>query len=271
MEVLVYDVAILLYALSLLFSFVDVVHRHEGVRRLGLISLTALWGFLTLFFVWKAVAQGHPFAIFEGVLFYAWLLIGSSILLYYWLRTDLVIFLSNVLGFAVMVLVLVLEQRLMPNPLPQELISGLMHVHISLAFLSYVAFTFSFVFSLMYVLGMYLLKGKVWRPWRPLWVRLPSLEQNERYAFWCNLLGFPLLLIAALLGLLWAYLADLHHWADPKIVLTLLALSGYGILSYLYLKKGMRGGRLALVNLLAFILILINLSAPALFSSFHQW
>ena len=69
----------------------------------------------------------------------------------------------------------------------QQLISELLLIHITMAILSYGAFSLSFVFSLLYLLQYNLLKEKKWG--KRLW-RITDLSKLENMSYVLNVMGY---------------------------------------------------------------------------------
>lgn len=156
------------------------------------------------------------------------------------------------------------------SPLESEqLRSEWLTIHISLAFLSYAAFTISFIFSVLYLIQNHWLKKKKWSKQFRRW---PSLVQLEKYSFYFNLLGVPLLVLSLILGIIWAF-QTLHtsFWFDSKVIFSLFALFMYA--SYLYQRaaKGWLGKKIVDFNVLCFLVLLVNYLISSFFSKFHLW
>jgi len=264
-----FDSMVYLYAISLFFYYLAFIQKNRLFQRFGMVTLSLVWGLQTLFFVWRGFTQGELslFTLFESLLFYSWLLVGLSLAIHLWFRIDLFILLSNLIGLTAFVLAFVAERNATGLSFPEEMVSELLVIHVTLAILSYVAFSFSFIFSMMYLIQYRLLKRKKWHPR----FRLPSLEKAEQFSYHFNIVGFPLLAISLLLGLIWAHLRlSFNYWFDPKIVTSFMILILYG--HFLFLRhRRVQGERLAWTNLLSFLMVCTNVVVSMLWSSFHRW
>ncbi len=265
----VFDGMVYLYVISLFFYYMAFIRKEEGFRRLGLAVLGLVWVLQTLFFVAHELFQERwtLLTLFESLLFYSWLLVGLTLVIQRWIRSDLFILCSILIGMTAFVLALVAGRNTNDLPMPEGLVSELLVIHVTLAILSYVAFTFAFLFAMMYLFQEKHLKRKRWH----LRLRLPSLEQTESLMYWCNMAGVPLLAVSLLLGLVWAHLRlTFNFWRDPKIVSSFIVLALYGHFLLAWL-RGMRGERLAWLNVLAFLMVCINVVVSMVWSSFHRW
>jgi HemX protein len=265
----IFDLTIFLYAASVLFYFNDFLQSNRKVNRLAFGLLAVVWALQTVFFA-SQMAQKEYFPVltlFETLFFYSWVLVSLSLLINYFFRIDLLVFFTNVIGFVVLTLSMFLSE----NPLqgiPGALGSELLFIHITMAILSYGAFSLSMIFSVMYLLQHNMLKRK---RWTPLLRRLPSLERLEKFSFHSNMFGVPLLLLAVILGSIWAQLVlSSHFWLDPKVWMSLIVLIAYSISLYRRLTDTWQARKLAVWNLAAFALLILNFLMTDT-SSFHRW
>lgn len=258
-----------LYVISLFFYYFALIRKEGSFRRLGFAVLALVWVLQTAFFL-VPMFKGEPrtiLSLFESLLFYSWLLVGLTLLLQRWVRSEVFILCSVAIGMTAFVLALVAGRQDAALSMPEGLVSELLVIHVTLALLSYVAFTFAFLFAMMYLFQQKTLKRKQWQ----FRGRLPSLEQTESLAYVSNLIGVPLLAVSLLLGLVWAHLRlSFNFWLDPKIVTSFLMLAFYGYFLILWL-RGDRGERLAWLNVLAFLTVCVNVFVSMGWTSFHRW
>jgi HemX protein len=207
--------------------------------------------------------------LFEGLYFYVWILITLSLFLNRVFRVDFIVFFTNVIGFIFMVLHTFAPEQFESTVKAQQLVSELLFIHITAAILSYGAFSLSFVFSLLYLLQYNLLKQKKWG--KRLW-RISDLAKLEHMSYVLNVIGVPVLMIGIILGSQWAYIQLPYvPWYDPKIIGSLIVLVVYCGNLYMQLRKGVTGKSLALRNIAAFLIVLINFFLIGNLSSFHIW
>lgn len=266
-----HEAMVVLYAISLVFYFIDYLNKDAKAHRVAFWLLSIVWVLQSVFLV-MYIVETHRFPIlslFEGIYFYAWLLITISILLHCVYRVDLPVFFINVIGFIFMTIHTFAPAQIGQSPVGEALSSELLFIHITFAILSYVAFSLSFVFSTLYLILYNVLKKK---KWTKQWSRLPSLQQTEQGMTASLLTGIPLLLISLILGLQWAYLTlDNISVFDVKIMGSFISL-----LIYCFIIYGNRKGKLystnyAWAHVYAFLFVIINFFLGSRLSDFHLW
>lgn len=264
------ELVIVIYALSILLYFIDFVEHNRKANTLAFRLLLIVWALQTIFlFVYMSSTGRFPvLTVFEGLYFYTWVLITISLVLHHIFKVDFTVFFTNLIGFSFMAIhAFAPIQRSTVSV--EQLMSELLLIHITMAILSYGAFSVSFVFSGLYLLQFKLLKEKRWK--KKLW-RLADLAKLEKASFILNTVGVPMLLLSLILGLRWALIKiPYFHWYDPKIIGSFFLLIVYGFLLYAYVKRVMFGRKLALWNTAAFLFVLINFFLFSGLSSFHFW
>ena len=262
------DFIIYLYALSLLFSFSDLLHPNRRANRLALGLLVAVWLSQSLFFAFRLSSWFPALTSFDALFFYSWVLITLTLVINAVYRMDLFVFSANLISFAVMAVNLFVA-RDSGSPASEILLSELVFIHVTMAFVAYAAFSLSAVFAAFYLIGNFLLKRKKWNRVLRL---LPSLDRLHSFFHRWVMIGVPLMLLSMILGLVW-----LHQrvpgtpWYDPKIAGSLLVLTAYGLHLYFRLSGRWRGRRLAWWNLLSFFTVLLNMWISGTGVSFHRW
>jgi HemX protein len=266
-----HELMIVLYAISILFYFIDFLNKNRKANTLAFWLLAIVWVLQTIFLFLYMMRTGRfpVLTIFEGLYFYAWVLITLSLAINRVLRVDFTVFFTNILGFIIMAIHTFAPVQVESNAVAEQLVSELLLIHITMAILSYGAFSLSFVFSLLYLLQYKLLKEKKWGP--RLW-RISDLSKLEKGAYILNAIGVAMLLLSLILGLQWAIikLPD-FLWYDPKIIGSFILLIIYSVFLYLRVRKEVYGKNLALLNIGAFLVILINFLLASRLSSFHFW
>ncbi|QED48817.1 cytochrome c biogenesis protein [Cytobacillus dafuensis] len=266
-----HEVTVVLYALSVLLYFIDFLTSNRKANRIAFWLLAFVWVLQTMFLVLYMVKTGRfpVLTIFEGLYFYAWVLITLSLVINRVLRVDFIVFFTNVLGFIIMAIHTFAPIQYESHVMAQKLISELLLIHITVAILSYGAFSLSFVVSVLYLIQYDLLKRK---KWGTRLLRLSDLSKLENISYVLNVIGVPLLIISLILGTQWAYIKVPNMiWYDPKVLGSFVVLVVYGIFLYLKIGKGLAGKRLALWNIASFLIVLINFFLFGKLSSFHFW
>lgn len=266
-----HELTVVLYALSVLLYFIDFLHHNRRANRTAFWLLSFVWILqsVSLYVYMIHVGRFPVLTIFEGLYFYVWVLITFSLVVNRLLRVDFIVFFTNVIGFMFLVIHTFAPEQFESTVKAQQLMSELLLIHITVAILSYGAFSLSFVFSLLYLLQYHLLKRKKWI--KRLW-RITDLSKLEHMSYILSVIGVPMLLIGVILGTQWAYLKLPNiSWLDPKIIGSVFVLAVYCVYLYLRIRRGVAGKTLALWNIAAFLILLINFFLIGNISSFHIW
>ncbi|WP_042354879.1 cytochrome C assembly family protein [Bacillus rubiinfantis] len=267
----VHEITVIFYALSVLIYFFDFIHHNRKANRIAFWLLAFVWVLQTLFLIlyMKEMGRFPVLTIFEGLYFYAWVLVTLSLGINRLLRVDFIVFFTNILGFIVMAIHTFAPSASHSHVMAEQLVSELLLIHITMAILSYGAFSLSFVFSLLYLLQYDLLKRK---KWGPRLIRLADLERLERLSYILAVIGVPMLMLSLILGLQWAIIKlPGMPWYDMKIIGSFLLLTAYSIFLYLRTVKNLSGKKLALWNAASFLIVLINFFLFGRLSTFHLW
>jgi HemX protein len=265
----IYDVTIIIYALSVLGYFIDFLQNNRKVNKAAFWLLSIVWIMQSTFLASQVITTGE-FPILtkaEGLYFYAWVLVTFSLIINRIFRVDFFVFFTNVLGFIIMTLHLFAPISHNSSMLSEQLVSELLVIHITIAILSYGAFTLSFIFSVMYLLQYQMLKKK---KWGKRLLRLGDLSKLDRFAFILNMTGVPMLLLSLILGTIWAYIQiDGFQLFDAKVVGSFTVLIVYSLYLYLRVGKKIQGKLIVHLNIGAFLVLLINFFLFGSLSNFH--
>jgi len=268
-QVWFYELLVVLYASSVLLYFFDFLQNNRKANQAAFWLLSIVWISQTVYIGSHVLQSGFIplFSKFDTLFFYAWLLITLSLLINWFFRMDFILFFANVIGFTVLSLSIFVAGRDIPTQMAEQLSSEWLLIHISMAFISYAAFTLSFIFSGFYLAQNYILKKKKWTKQLRRW---PSLVQLDTFAFRLNLLGVPLLLLSLILGVVWGYYTlDSSFLYDPKVIFSAFVLIMYGIYLYQRVVKGWSGRRIVELNIISFLILLLNYLLTNIFSKFH--
>ncbi|MFJ7744256.1 inner membrane protein YpjD [Peribacillus sp. NPDC097295] len=262
---------VLLYAVSMLLYFFDFLNNNQKANKVAFWLLSIVWVLQTIFLFLYVMKTGRfpVMTVFEGLYFYAWLLVSLSLIINRLLRVDFIVFFTNLLGFMVMAIHTFAPVQIESEVLAQQLVSELLLIHITFALLSYSAFTLSFVFSLLYLIQYDLLKRK---KWGKRLLRLGDLTKLEYLSYILAVVAVPLLGVSLILGIQWANLKlPGVSWLDLKIIGSFVILIGYSVYLYLKIRKQIYGRTLAFLNIGFFMIVLINFFLFGSLSSFHVW
>lgn len=265
-----YEIMVVLYAVGIVFYFIDFFYKRAKARRTGFWLISIVWVLQTIFFL-LYIIETRRFPILsltEGIYFYAWLLVTLSIFLHCIAKVDLPVFFINVLGFIFVTIHLFAPEQV-ENPLVKSLESEMLFIHISFAIISYAAFSLSFVFSVLYLILYNLLKKK---KYTKLWSRLPDLHQTSRWMFYSILVGVPIIFISLILGLEWASLKlEGLSILDIKIIGSFVITVLYLIILVLHHTGKLIGLNFAWAQIYTFLLVVINFFLGSKLSNFHIW
>lgn len=261
------DISVFCYAVSMVLLFSDVLQPRRTVNRAALLLLFFVFVLETVVLFSRLHSSGTVplYTWFDVTLLLSWLILLAAFVVNAFFRIDLVLFAVNVVGFGFVVFDAFAHQGHMVYTARQ---GDVLTLHIICAILSYVAFAFAFVFSVMYLVQNRFLREK---RWNQLYFRLPSLERLDTYTFRCISVGFPFLLIAMILGAIWAKLT-LHQFLlmDAKPLATGVVWILYGVYLVLRLQRGWGGAKLMRYNAFCFVLLIINFIAVDSVSMFHR-
>lgn len=265
------EVIIIIYAISVLFFFIDFSHNDRKANKIAFWLLSIVWLLQTIFLFYQMFETGRfPILnISEGLYFYSWVLVTLSVVLNRFLRVDFIIFFTNVLGFIMLSIHTFAPSQYESVAVSGQLISELLFIHITMAILSYGAFTLSFVFSLLYLIQYNLLKKK---KWGKQLLRIDDLAKLDHMSYVLNVIGVPMLLLSLILGVIWAYLKlPYFQWYDAKVLGSFMMVLIYSFYLYNRIVKEWQGKQVAYLNAASFLILLINFFLFGSLSSFHIW
>ena len=264
-----HEVTVIIYAISVLLYVIDFHHTNQKVNKFAFWLLLVVWVLQTIFLCLYMMETGRfpVLTLFEGLYFYVWLIIGFAVFINKFFKMDFILFFTNALGFILMVVHTFAPSQIQSQVMAQQLVSELLFIHITMAIFAYAVFTLSFIFSILYLIQYDLLKKK---KWGKKLLRLGDLSKLEKLSYILNVIGIPVLFIALVLGVRWAQikLPDIN-WIDTKIVGSFFIIIVYSF--YIYCKQGKQifGKNLALINIAAFLLVLLNFFLFSSLSGFH--
>ena len=266
-----YDWTISLYAASVSLYFIDYYQNNRKADALAFWLLVIVWILQDVIFYIKVRETGE-FPILtpmDGLFFLSWLIIMASLILTRFYRLHFIAFFSNLLGIVMMAITLFQPNDSVSQVLSHRLMSDLLIIHITMAFIAYAGFTLSFILSIMYLIEYTMLKRK---KWGKRLGRFDSLFALEQASFLCNLTGFPLLLISLILGIIWAMISlSTFSWFDPKVITSFVILVVYGFYFYQKLGRNVYGKPLIFWNTAGFLIVLINVFLSETLTGFHLW
>jgi len=262
------DLAIYVYALSLMFSFADLVQRNQRAGKFSYALLVLVWLLETGIVIIK-VFQLFPIGIRLDALFiYAWVLLTFTVVMSAFSRMSLFYFATNLISFTVLACNFFFARHA-SIAFEKLLMQELVFVHVTMAVLAYAAFSLSSLGAGLYLLTNHLLKRK---RWNRLLLRLPSLNRLDFFSHWPVVAGIAFLVASLILGEIYAYqLVGKMFWQDVKVWASLWVLGAYGWGMIQRGRSGWSGRRLAWWNLLSIFAVVFNYFINKSSLSFHHW
>ena len=136
-------------------------------------------------------------------------------------------------------------------PVPEDVRSALLPVHIAVNLLGIVAFALAFAAAIAYVLQERLLRRK---RLTGIFQRLPALDVLDSIGLRAVITGFPLLTLGIVTGAFWATrLHDRGTLVAPEQGFALLAWLVFAAVLLLRVSAGWRGRRAAIGTILGFV------------------
>lgn len=153
---------------------------------------------------------------------------------------------------------------------PEVLRNRLLGLHVINAMFGYSGITISAVYGLLFML---LYKNLKANKFGIVFDRLPSLEILEKLSFYSMVIGFVLLTIAIIIGIIWLPAAFPNFsYADPKLIGTLLVWIAYGIGITLKLFGNLYGKKVIMFSLIGFLFAIMSLIITnSLAKTFHSF
>lgn len=264
-----YEIILVIYGLSIIGYFIDFIQHNQRVNKTAFWLLGMVWAIQTLFLLYQVVIiRNFPVASLNDSLFlYAWILVTFSLIMNRLFSIHFIVFFTNIFGFFILLLYITSHAHEQTFSSGVEFVHEILVSHITLAIISYGFFTISFLFSFMFLLQYRFLKKKKGLRW--MW-RLGDLKQLDTYSFRAIIIGVPFLLIAIILGVVWAYVShEEFYWFDMKTAGSILVLAVYIVYLLLRLVKGYQGKTIAMFNAAAFLILIINFLLSSSLSNFH--
>jgi ABC-type uncharacterized transport system permease subunit len=148
--------------------------------------------------------------------------------------------------------------------------SRLLGLHVVSALLGYSGFTLSAVYGALFIL---LYKKIKLNKFDRIFEKMPSLERLEKLSFYSVNIGFALLTVSIIIGVVWLPIAfENYSYTDPKLIIVgivwLLYLSGI----ILKVVRHWYGKKVVYFSLIGFVLAMLAMVISSLIpSSFHTF
>ncbi|MBI4699023.1 MAG: c-type cytochrome biogenesis protein CcsB [Nitrospirae bacterium] len=254
---------VLFFELALTFYFLATIAGIAGLFRnikssFKVILTLSVIGFAlhTANIIARYAIGGHiPITnLHEAASFYSWCIV----LLFFFLEYRYKI---GLLGSFIMpiVFILMISSSVMPReikPLSPVLKSYWFGIHTGLAFIGDAAFAMACGVGIMYLVQERFVKSK---HLSGLFQRLPSLQVLDEINYHLITLGFPLLTLAIITGVIWANTAWGSYWRwEPKEVWSLVTWLIYALVLHLRINAGWRGRKAAILSVVGFAIVIFT-------------
>jgi cytochrome c-type biogenesis protein CcsB len=264
---LLFDAAIVLYVVGTGAFLAYLLRGRPGVARAARLVTLAGLGVHTASLAarWLEGRVGPAADLYASVSFFAWAIVGASVLFERRYRVPLLGAFATPL--AALLMLAASSAPALPVAPPAAARGLWLPVHVAFVFLGDALLALAACAGLMYLLQERTLKAK-----RVNWMtrRLPSLEVLDAMNSRSLTLGFPLLTVGLLSGAVWARLAWGSFWSwEPKVVLSVLTWALYAVLLHGRLTVGWRGRRAAVGAIAGFVAVLVTLVGVGLFRAGH--
>jgi cytochrome c-type biogenesis protein CcsB len=240
---------LILYAVGAVHILLQALTHRRGLSSWTVVTTLAGFALHTasLALRWNEVGHFPAIGLRDVASFLAWATVLVFLVTY--LRTRV-----EALGLAVyptaFLLMAVAVGARAPTPADPALHTVFLPVHAALAFLGYAALFVAFAMGVLYLIQERELKA---RSPRVFYYLIPSLERCDTISGRSVIVGFTLLTLAILTGLLWSHNAHGHYWSgDAKEWAAVTAWIIYiGLLLARY-RTGWGGRRAALLGIAGF-------------------
>ena len=140
-------------------------------------------------------------------------------------------------------------------------------LHVTLLIFAYAAFILTFIGGLMYLVQEHELKAKTFGS---AFYRLPALNTCDEISYFSLTIGFVLLTLGMISGMIWNNQRDGRFWHyDPKEVLALVTWIIYLLMIHYRLAAGWRGRRIAWLSIVGFVIVLCTWIGARYFPGYH--
>lgn len=266
----IYGAIIVSYLLSLGVFFIDLLRENKTANRMGVLILGVAWLLESVFLVVR-MRTDHMLPFFTSlqvIVFFSWLLITISIVLNLLWKVDYLSFFISLLGFVFVTFDFIIHSHPQIAYLRQ---GDLLLLHVVISLLSYIAFSLSMIFSVLYLMEEWALRSKRFAsgPFQ----RLPALERLDLFAYRSVVVGLPLLVAGMVFGAIWyKMLLGVFLFFDAKILVSILVVILYGLYLVMRFTGSMRGRAGAWLNVVTYWVVVVNFLIVGEFvSKFHHW
>ncbi|MDT4969811.1 MAG: hypothetical protein QOJ64_4548 [Acidobacteriota bacterium] len=260
------------YVIAAIHAILAFVNKRRTLERITLGSLAFGFVLHTVWLItdWTVEGRYPLFGLRETLSFLAWTLVATYALVIYRYRTQ-------ALGSFTLPLVAVMtfiasitrdtSSAAATGTVTDANAAWLFPIHTTLLIFAYAAFFLVFIASIMYLLQERELKNKTFSA---IFHRLPSLTTINDIATNTVGIGWTLLTLGILVGMIWSSSRDNRLWHnDPKEIFAVLTWLLYLLLILYRASAGWRGRRAAWMGVAGFGLVLCTFLGTRLFGGYH--
>jgi cytochrome c-type biogenesis protein CcsB len=262
------------YVVAAVHYVVAFMHKRRSSERVAFMSLAAGFALHTASLVTDWVEDGHYplFGLRETFSFLAWTLVVTYLLSLILTRYRTLALGSFTLPLVSVLTFIAMVARDRTGAATSEITrsagaSWIFPLHTTLLIFAYAAFFVVFAASVMYLVQERELRNKTFSAF---FHRLPSLMTVNDIATHAAGIGFTLLTLGVLTGMLWSSERDGRLWHnDPKEIFAAITWLLYLILILYRSTAGWRGRRAAWLGVIGFALVLCTFFGARLIGSYH--
>lgn len=261
-NVLLFESALTFYLLATVAGIIELFKGKKVTSRVTLYLAVVGFLFHTANIIVRYVQGGHfPVTnMHEAASFFSWCIV--ILFFFHEYRYKL-----GLLGSFIMpiVFIFMFSSSVFPREIKElspVLKSYWFGIHVLLAFLGDAAFAMACGIGFMYLIQERYVKSK---HLSRLFQKLPSLQTLDEINYHLITLGFPLLTLAIITGVMWANTAWGTYWRwDPKEVWSLITWLIYALVLHLRLTLGWRGKKAAILSIFGFAIVVFAFFGVAL-------
>ncbi len=253
-NVLFFELALTFYFLATISGIIEIFRGKKATSKIALYLAAMGFLFHTGNIIIRYVQGGHiPVTnMHEATSFFSWCIL--LLFFFHEFRYKLGMLSSFIMPI---VFLFMFSSSIFPREikvLSPALQSYWFGIHVILAFLGDAAFAMACGIGIMYLIQERFVKSK---HLGGLFQKLPSLQTLDEINYHLITLGFPLLTLAMITGVIWANSAWGSYWRwDPKEVWSLITWLIYALVLHLRLSIGWRGKKAAILSIAGFIIVI---------------
>jgi len=254
LNVLFFELALTFYFLATISGIIEIFRKKKTTSRIALYLAVVGFLFHTANIITRYIQGGHlPVTnMHEAASFFSWCVLILFFFHEYKYRLGLLSAFIMPIVFLLMFSSSIFPREIKAlSPVLQSYWFG---IHVILAFIGDASFAMACGVGVMYLLQERFVKSK---KLTGLFQKLPSLQVLDEVNYHLITLGFPMLTLAMITGMLWANSAWGTYWRwDPKEVWSLITWLIYALVLHLRLTLGWRGKKAAILSIIGFMMVI---------------